>query len=176
LRHDPAISVAKRATPAAFAASPDHTATAAPEHRPAGTSLAAFGATPAPRTPHLGPASQCVVGIGYQSQVGARSILWFYTEPRFRLHGKAARGRSNWEIGALFRLGLGSIERTSTTPVIFAPGAYLARQIRSSGGGASWSIQGSYSHAWYAGFPSDFANAGGPPHSDRLNLGLGWFQ
>jgi hypothetical protein len=62
--------------------------------------------------------------------------------------------------------------------VILAPGAYLARQIRSSGGGASWSIQGSYSHAWYAGLPSAFANAGGPPppHSDRLTLGLGWFQ
>lgn len=122
----------------------------------------------------LGPASQCVVGIGYQSQVGARSILWFYTEPRFRLLGRAARGRSNWEVGALFRCGLGSIERTSSTPVILAPGAYLARQIRSGGDGASWSIQGSYSHAWYAGFPN--LGNGSVPHSDRLTLGLGWYQ
>jgi hypothetical protein len=124
----------------------------------------------------LGRGGACVVGIGYQSQVGARSILWVYTEPRLGLVGKAVRGRSNWEGGALFRLGLGSIERTSTTPVILAPGAYVARQIQSSGSGVSWSVQASYSHAWYAGFPSSPENAGGPPHSDRITLGLGWYH
>jgi hypothetical protein len=122
------------------------------------------------------PAGLCVLGIGYQSQVGARSILWFYTEPRFHVLSKAARGRSNWEIGALFRFGLGSIERTSRTPVILAPGAYVARQIRSSGDGASWSIQASYTHAWYAGFASPIGTDGGPPHGDRVTLGLGWYQ
>ena len=126
--------------------------------------------------PELGPAGLCVLGIGYQSQVGARSILWFYTEPRLHVLGKAARGRSNWEIGALFRCGLGSIERTSRTPVILAPGAYVARQIRSSGDGASWSIQASYTHAWYAGFASPIGTDGGPPHSDRVTLGVGWYQ
>jgi hypothetical protein len=122
-------------------------------------------------------AGLCVFGVGYQSQIAARSILWFYTEPRMRLIGKGAPGRSNWELGALFRFGLGSIERTSATPAILAPGAYIARQVRSNDHGGGWSVQGSYSHAFYSGFRTPFGSTGNErPHSERLALGLGWYQ
>lgn len=138
----------------------------------AGTDVEACFSARAPRG-----ASLCVFGVGYQSQAAARSILWFYTEPRMRLIGRGAPGRSNWELGALFRVGLGSIERTSTTPAMLAPGAYIARQIRSNDHGGGWSIQGSYSHAFYSGFRTPLGSTGNErPHSDRLALGLGWYQ
>jgi hypothetical protein len=123
------------------------------------------------RAPH--GAGLCVFGIGYQSQVGARSILWFYTEPRLGLIGNGASGHSSWEFGPLFRVGVGSIERTSSTPWVFAPGAFIARQIRSNEHGGGWSIQGSYSHALYSGFPG---TGSVHPQSDHLTLGLGWYQ
>ena len=124
----------------------------------------------------LGRLGMCVVGIGYQSQVGDRSILWFYTEPRFLLLGSPARKASNWEAGALFRFGAGSVERMSSTPLMFAPGAYVARKIISSERGPSWTIQGSYSHAWFTGFPEPAGSIGRQPHGDRITLGLGWYQ
>jgi hypothetical protein len=118
----------------------------------------------------------CAFGIGYQSQVGERSILWFFTEPRFMLVGRRSKSASTWEAGALFRVGLGSIERMSETPVMLAPGVYIARQIRSGEHGARWSLKGSYSHAWYSGFQSPFGTTSPQPHGDRLTLGLGWYQ
>ena len=145
-------------------------ASAAEPH--AGTDVEACFSARAPRG-----AGVCVFGIGYQSQVGAPSILWFYTEPRIRLIGRGVPGRSDWELGALFRFGLGSIERTSTTPWILAPGAYVARQIRSNDHGGGWSIQGSYSHAFYTGFRTLLGSTGvEKPHGDRLTFGLGWYQ
>jgi hypothetical protein len=135
---------------------------------------ACFSARSAPGISSL---SMCVFGIGYQSQVGAKSILWFFTEPRLRLLGKAPRGRSGWELGALFRVGLGSIQRSPTVPWIFAPGAYVARQIHPGGRGTGWSIRCSYHHAIYDGFPRLVGNTGADrPQSDRLSLGLGWYQ
>ncbi len=135
---------------------------------------ACFSARNAPGLPR---ASMCVLGIGYQSQVGAKSILWIYTEPRVRILGKAARGRSNWELGALFRLGIGSMDRSTSAPAILAPGAYVARHIRTNEHGAGWSVQTSYSHATYTGFPLRVGATGtGRPQSDRLTLGFGWYQ
>jgi hypothetical protein len=130
------------------------------------------------RAPDLSRLGMCALGIGYQSQVGARSILWVYTEPRFRILGKSARGHSNWETGALFRIGLGEIERSPSNPWIFAPGAYVARQMRNSGTGPSWSVQASYHHALFNGFPDPVLPGLGRnrPRSDRLTLGLGWYQ
>jgi hypothetical protein len=149
--------------------SPSATATADPH---AGTDVEACFSARSPRG-----AAICVFGIGYQSQVGAKSILWFYTEPRLRLIGKGAPGRSNWEFGALFRVGVGSIERTSSSPLILAPGGYIARQIRSGDHGGGWSIQGSYSHALYSGFPDPLAGTSVERrNSERLTLGLGWYR
>jgi hypothetical protein len=124
----------------------------------------------------LGRTGFCVLGIGYQSQVGDRSILWFFTEPRLLLVGNPARKATKWEAGALFRFGLGSVERMAPTPLMFAPGAYVARQIHSGAHGPSWTIQGSYSHAWFTGFPEPFGRAGTQPHGDRITLGLAWYQ
>jgi hypothetical protein len=120
----------------------------------------------------------CAFGIGYQSQVGASNIVWFFTEPRFGILGRAKSGRSNWELGALFRAGVGAIGGHSTAnPFVFAPGAYLARQIRTNTRGSGWSIQASYSHNLYLGFPTSFTSpAVERPQSDRLTLGLGWYQ
>jgi hypothetical protein len=133
-----------------------------------------FAARSAPGVPRF---SMCVLGLGYQSQTGAPSILWIYTEPRVRILGKARRGRSNWEMGALFRFGAGSINRSSTVPVIFAPGAYVARHIRTGASGSGWSIMASYAHPTYKGFPTPLGNTDAvPPHNDRLTLGLGWYQ
>jgi hypothetical protein len=133
-----------------------------------------FSARSAPGVPRL---SMCVLGLGYQSQTGDRSIAWIFTEPRVRILGKARRGKSNWEVGALFRFGVGSINRSSTVPVILAPGVYVARHIRTNTHGAGWSVQASYSHATYKGFSTPLGNTDAvPPHSDRLMLGLGWYQ
>ncbi len=124
------------------------------------------------RAPH--GSGLCVFGIGYQSQVGSKSILWFYTEPRLGLTRKRTSG---WDFGPLFRVGVGSIERTSSTPWIFAPGAFIARQIRTNDHGGGWSIQASYSHALYGGFPASLEGANrGQPQSDHVILGLGWYQ
>ncbi|HEY7636668.1 MAG TPA: hypothetical protein VH763_14055 [Gemmatimonadales bacterium] len=124
------------------------------------------------RAPH--GAGLCVFGIGYQSQVGSKSILWFYTEPRLGLIGKHTSG---WEIGPLFRVGVGSIERMSSTPWIFAPGAFIARQIRTNDQGHGWSIQAAYSHALYGGFPAGVGGADrGQPQSDHVALGLAWYH
>jgi hypothetical protein len=124
------------------------------------------------RAPH--GSGLCVFGIGYQSQVGSKSILWFYTEPRLGLIGNHT---SAWEFGPLFRVGVGSIERTSSSPWIFAPGAFIARQIRTNNRGGGWSIQASYSHALYGGFPASLEGANrGQPQSDHLALALGWYQ
>jgi hypothetical protein len=143
-----------------------------------------FSARRAPGVPRL---SMCALGLGHQSQHGAPSILWVFTEPRFRLLGRAPEGQSNWELGALFRAGIGNISRVAHDPVVLAPGLYLARHIRTSADGAGWSVQASYSHAWYKGFekPDDIYNSvtgefipadGATPSSDRLLLGMGWYQ
>jgi hypothetical protein len=124
----------------------------------------------------LGRFGMCAVGIGYQSQVGDRSILWFYTEPRFLLIGNPARKASQWEAGALFRFGAGSVERMSPTPLMYAPGAYVSRKIHSSDHGPSWTIQASYSHTWFSGFPEPAGSLGSQPQGDRITLGLGWYQ
>jgi hypothetical protein len=135
---------------------------------------ACFSARSAPGIPRF---SMCVLGVGYQSQTGAPGILWVYTEPRVRVVGRARRGASNWEAGALLRLGGGSIERASSVPFLLAPGLYLARHIRRNQSGAGWSFQASWSHATYKGFPSALGNADPThPHSDRLAFGVGWYQ
>jgi hypothetical protein len=135
---------------------------------------ACFTARSAPGIPRF---NMCVLGVGYQSQTGAPGILWVYTEPRLRVIGRARRGRSNWEAGALLRLGGGSINRGSSVPFLLAPGLYLARHIRHNQSGAGWSFQASWSHASYKGFPTALGNRGPThPHSDRVVFGVGWYQ
>jgi hypothetical protein len=143
-----------------------------------------FSARRAPGVPRL---SICAFGIGYQSQHGAPNVLWFFSEPRFRLLGRAAPGRSNWEMGTLFRAGLGMVSRVSRDPVILAPGLYVARHIRTAPDGRGWSLQASYARAWFKGFakprdgfdpqtgeviPAHIAT----PASNRWLIGVGWYQ
>ena len=119
----------------------------------------------------------CVLGVGYQSQHAVPNILWVYTEPRVRLFGQARPGTSNWELGPLFRFGVGMISGVSQTPVVLAPGAYVARNIRKDSSGSGWSFQVSYLHAFYRGFGSPIGvRSGSGPQSNRLSFGVGWYQ
>ncbi|MGH7579876.1 MAG: hypothetical protein ACREM9_06870 [Gemmatimonadales bacterium] len=132
---------------------------------------ACFAARSAPGVDRL---SLCALGLGWGSQHGARSTLWFYTEPRYRILGRFERGRSNWEMGALFRLAAGSIERSSAVPVMLAPGIYVARHIRTSRDGSGWSLHGSYA---YATIRNSYKLAEGrAPTTSRLLFGVGWYQ
>jgi hypothetical protein len=133
-----------------------------------------FAARGAPGLRRLG---MCVVGLSYQSQHGAKNILWIYTEPRLRLLGKSRPGQSNWELGALFRFGVGIISAASVTPTTIAPGLYVARHIRRDARGAGWSIQMSYARPSYRGFAKPFGAVGTMhPTSNRLSFGVGWYQ
>jgi hypothetical protein len=119
----------------------------------------------------------CVVGLSYQSQHGAKNVLWIYTEPRLRILGSSRTGQSNWEIGALLRFGVGMISAVSATPTALAPGVYLARHMRMNAGGARWSLQMSYARPFYAGFSKPFSVVEtAHPSSNRLSFGVGWYQ
>jgi hypothetical protein len=118
--------------------------------------------------------SMCALGIGWGSQHGARSTLWIYTEPRFRILGKFEHGRSNWEMGALFRLAAGSISRTNEVPVMLAPGIYVARHIRTDQKGSGWSLLASYAYGTIRNTPK--SAEGKVPTTSRLLFGLGWFR
>lgn len=120
--------------------------------------------------------SMCVLGVGHQSQPGSRSILWVYTEPRFRLFGSGGARGSGWEVGPLFRFGVGMISASPDTPVLLAPGAYVARFIRTSSRTAGWSLQASYSHPFYKGFARPIGAEPATPHGHRLSLGVGWYR
>jgi hypothetical protein len=118
--------------------------------------------------------SLCALGIGWGSQHGARSTLWIYTEPRFRILGKFEQGRSNWEMGALFRLAAGSISRSNEVPVMLAPGLYVARHIRTDQKGSGWSLHASYAYGTIRNTPK--SAEGTAPTTSRLLLGVGWYQ
>jgi len=119
----------------------------------------------------------CVVGLSHQSQEGARNILWIFTEPRVRVLGRSRPALSGWELGALFRFGLGMISTASETPVTFAPGVYVARHIRRNVRGGGWSFQLSYARPSYLGFGKPFGVTGNVhPTSNRLSFGVGWYQ
>jgi hypothetical protein len=152
----------------------DQTSSASPTNQrgDAGSDFeACFAARSAPGLDRFGV---CALGIGWGSQHGARSTLWIFTEPRFRILGKFERGRSNWELGALFRLAAGSISRSSEVPVMLAPGIYVARHIRTDQDGSGWSLHASYAYATIRNTPKlDGASA---PTTNRLLLGVGWYQ
>ncbi len=120
--------------------------------------------------------NMCVFGLSHQSQHGARNILWIYTEPRFRLLGRAEPGLSNWEMGALLRFGVGMIDRSSERPIVLGPGLYVARHIRRSGAGSGWSLQASYSRASFRGFNQLGTTGGVIPGSHKVTFGVGWYQ
>jgi hypothetical protein len=124
--------------------------------------------------PGLRRVSMCALGIGWGSQHGARSTLWIYTEPRFRILGKFERGRSNWEMGALFRLAAGSISRSNEVPVMLAPGLYVARHVRTDQKGSGWSLLASYAYGTIRNTPK--SAEGTAPTTSRLLLGVGWYQ
>jgi hypothetical protein len=118
--------------------------------------------------------SMCAVGVGHGSQRGTPATLWVFTEPRLRLLGKYVRGKSNWEMGGLFRVAIGSVSGSSDTPVMLAPGLYVARHIRTNESGAGWSLHASYSFASLRNVPK-FPD-GDRPANRRLLLGVGWYQ
>jgi hypothetical protein len=135
-----------------------------------GTDIESCFSARAPGNSRLG---LCAVGLSYQSQEGARNILWIYTEPRLRLAG----ARSGWDLGVSFRFGVGMISAVSVTPVTFAPGAYIARHLGRSANGKGWNIQASYARHFYQGFSRPIGVAGtANPTSNRFTLGVGWYQ
>jgi hypothetical protein len=128
----------------------------------------------APGVPRL---NLCVLGVSHQSQRSAPNILWVYTEPRIRLFGRARPGLSNWELGPLLRFGVGIISGGIDTPIVLAPGFYVARHIRTDADGSGWSFQASYSRAFYRGFSTpDGVSSGSGPQSNRFSFGVGWYQ
>lgn len=141
----------------------------------AGSDLdACLSARNAPGVPRL---NLCVLGLSHQSQRGARNILWVYTEPRVRILGRALPGRSNWEMGALLRFGVGIISAAIETPTTLGPGIYVARHVRRNSAGAGWSLQASYSRAFFRGFAKPLGVSGGvTPESNRVSFGVGWYQ
>jgi hypothetical protein len=133
-----------------------------------------FAARNAPGIPRLG---LCALGLSHQSQQGAKSILWVFTEPRLRILGRSRPGRSNWELGALLRFGVGIISASPVTPTTLAPGFYVARHIRKNARGAGWSFQLSYARPSYRGFSKPFGVSGTVhPTNHRLSFGAGWYQ
>ena len=127
----------------------------------------------APGAPRI---NLCVLGVSHQSQHDAPNILWVYTEPRVRLIGRARPGLSNWELGPLFRFGVG-ISGGIKTPVVLGPGIYVARHIRKDSDGSGWSLQVSYIRAFYRGFGSlSDGSSEWRPQSNKLSFGVGWYQ
>ena len=120
-----------------------------------------------------GRLGMCVVGLGYQSQHGAKSILWVYTEPRLRLLGGP---RSNWESGTLLRFGAGIISASPDNPVILGGGGYITRYLGTGPRGTGWTLQASYFHAYFNGFSRPVGVESHTPTSDRITLGVGWYR
>jgi len=118
----------------------------------------------------------CILGVSHQSQRGTSSLLWVYTEPRLGVPRHDRHGYSSWEMGALFRFGVG-INSGVLSPRIYAPGVFLSRHIRRNPQGAGWTLQLSYSRAFYKGFSRATAT-GSPvtPKSHRLSFGVGWYR
>jgi hypothetical protein len=143
----------------------------APGSNPAGgTDLESCLSARAPGNSRL---DLCALGLSYQSQEGARNILWIYTEPRLRVLG----ARSAWDLGVLFRFGVGMISAASVTPITIAPGMYIARHLGRSANGKGWNIQAFYARHFYRGFGKPVGVPGtAHPTSNRLSLGLGWYR
>lgn len=140
--------------------------------REAGTDVeGCFVARNAPGMPVL---SWCAIGLGVESRSPAKSVFWVFTEPRVNLIGAARPGRSNWELGLLFRVGMGSTDGMAQDPILLAPGLYFARHIRSGLDGSGWSFLASYSHATMLNLEQ--ASGASRPGNDRLRLGIGWYQ
>lgn len=132
-----------------------------------------LSARSAPKVPRFG---MCVLGVSHQSQSGAPSILWVYTEPRLGVLRTDPQGYSSWEAGALLRFGVGI--NSLSTPRILAPGVFLSRHIRASRDGSSWTLQLAYSRGFFKGFNRpDFTTARSyTPKNHRVTFGVGWYR
>jgi hypothetical protein len=125
------------------------------------------------KTPRFG---MCVLGVSNQSQRGAPGIVWVYTEPRLGVLRTDATGFSSWEMGALLRFGVG-ISSRSSSPTLFGPGVFLARNIRSSLQGTGWSFQLSYTRAFFKSFKKPLGGGDAfVPSSNRISFGVGWYK
>jgi hypothetical protein len=145
-----------------------------PEVGEAGSDVeACFAARSAPG---LAALSACALGLGWGSQHGARGVLWIFTEPRLRILGRRDEDyRSNWELGGLFRVAMGSVERAIEVPVMLAPGVYVARHIRTGLDGSGWSLHASYAYATIRNTPKARVD-GESPTTHRVLLGVGWYR
>ncbi|HTG84840.1 MAG TPA: hypothetical protein VL853_08510 [Gemmatimonadales bacterium] len=125
--------------------------------------------------------SGCALGIGWHERPESAGVLWFFIEPRIRILGGRERGKSNTEVGVLFRAALGEVSKVNRSPIMLAPGAYLSRHIRTNPSGKGWSFTLGYAHmfisnlgAKYGTFPTteDF----GQQQADRLTFSIGYYQ
>jgi hypothetical protein len=140
----------------------------------AGTDIeGCLSARSAPKVPRFG---MCVLGVSHQSQTGAPNLLWVYTEPRLGVLRPDRQGYSSWEMGALFRFGVGI--NSSGTPRVLAPGLFLSRHMRRSRQGTSWTLQLSYSLGFFKGFKRPQFSTEDPftPKSHRVSFGVAWYK
>jgi hypothetical protein len=122
--------------------------------------------------------AMCVMGLDYQSQRRSPTILWVYTEPRVGILGGVRPGQPSWDVGALLRFGVGLISGSPATPTVLGPGLYVARHLRTSSTGAGWTVQASYSHAYFRGFARSFDAVGETvtPKSHRVTFGAALYR
>ncbi len=83
-------------------------------------------------------------------------------------------GQSNWEAGPVFRLGIGMISEVAQDPIIFAPGFYLARHLRTGTDGSGWSFLAGYSRSFILNLET--ADGDPMPGRNRFRFGIGWYQ
>jgi len=125
--------------------------------------------------------SGCALGIGWHDRPESVGVLWFFIEPRIRVLGGREQGKSNTEVGVLFRAALGEVSRVNRSPIMLAPGAYVSRHIRTNPSGKGWSLTLGYAHMFisnlgtkYGPFPTneDF----GQQQADRITFSVGYYQ
>jgi hypothetical protein len=119
--------------------------------------------------------SMCILGLGHQSQPGAPSIFWIYTEPRISLLGSNF-GLSHWEAGVSLRFGMGINSGSNVSPSAIAPGLFVARHFRSNPDGSGWSLQASYRRSFFRFRVPSSVPGGGTPESNRVSVGFGWYR
>jgi hypothetical protein len=126
--------------------------------------------------------SGCAIGIGWHNRPESTGVLWFFIEPRLRILGGKPRGQSNTEVGALFRVAIGEVNKSNINPFMLAPGAYLSRHLRSGPTGKGWSFTLAYAHMFISNLGNKMGSgfstteSFGSQEADRMTFAIGWYQ